>query len=127
MKSILLSLLLLPLLGFAQTNTTQQINVIVIVLTNTNQLQVVINAISNKFPSAVFYKPNPKIVELETQIKLMEKRFREEYNGIPEVFIGDGSETSKTQLDKYVKILEQKEKDLLNIKSKKEELNKLTM
>lgn len=122
MKLIILLFLLLSGSVYAQTNN---VNVIVIVLTDTNQVSMVINAISNRFPSALFYKANPKIVELETQIKLMEKRFKEEYEGIPEVFIGNGSETSKTQLDKYIKIIEQKEKDALNIRAKKDELNKL--
>ena len=124
MKSILLSLLLVTTSLMAQTNI-QPVNVIVIVLTSTNQLSLVLNAISNWYPSAVFHVPNPKTVQLETQIRLMEQKVKEQYEGVPSTYAAPSSETSSNMVNHLQSIWKQKEKDEADIKAKKEELKKL--
>lgn len=124
MKTLLLSLLLVATPLFAQTNT-QPINVVVIVLTSTNQMTMVLNAISNQYPSALFYLPNPKVSVLETQIKLMEQRVKEQYEGVPNTYVALSSEASSNMIDHLETIWKQKEKDEAEIQAKKEELKKL--
>lgn len=110
----------------ADTNS-YPVKIIVIVLTNTNQLPSVIKAITNEIPSTVIsYKIDPRITQLTTQIKLMEKRFEENYKGVPTNYIGDGSQLSQSNLDRLIEVWKQKEVDLKEIDRLKLELEKLT-
>lgn len=100
-------------------------NVFVIVLTNTNQLPAVLHAITNAIPSVVIHKPNPKITELQVQIKLMEKRFKEMYDGIPTTFTASSNSENDKALDQLILIWKQKDVDAEELTKKKEELKKL--
>jgi len=65
------------------------------------------------------------INEKAIQIKLMEARFKENYDGIPESYVGDGSVQSWVTLDKLISIWKQKEIDVAELKTKKDELQKM--
>jgi hypothetical protein len=116
-KSIILSLLL-------ATPIMAQ-NIFVIVLTDTNQLPAVLHAITNAIPSVVIHKPNPKITELQVQIRLMEKRFKEVYEGVPTTFTAPSNLENDKTLDYLILIWKQKDVDAEAITKKKEELKKL--
>ena len=126
MRVLLLALLLAALPVVAQDpNPTPQVNVIIVVLTSTNQLPLVLKAITNQYTSTVIIKQNPKVAQLETQIRLMEGRFKENYDGLPNDYIGDGSAQSQATLDKLIALWKQKETDTAEIEAKKDELKKL--
>ena len=130
MKTLILAALLaiIPLVAQETTNTPL-FNVLVIVLTDVNQLPMVLKAITNAIPpsssAVVIRKTNPKIAQLETQIRLMEARFTENYKGVPDTYIGDGSDQSQTTLDKMIMIWKQKEVDQADINKIKAELVEL--
>lgn len=117
LKSIILSLLL-------ATPIMAQ-NIFVIVLTDTNQLPAVLYAITNAIPSIVIHKPNPKITELQLQIRLMEKRFKEVYEGVPTIFSAPSNSENDKTLDQLILIWKQKDVDAEAITKKKEELKRL--
>lgn len=118
--------LLSPYTSLAQSKTNNPpVNVFIIVLTSTNQLPSVLNAITNSLPDAVVYRPNPKISQLETIIRLMEEKFKETYSDVPETFVGNGTPESSASLDKLIAIWKQKKIDAEVIKTKKDELKKL--
>ena len=133
---ILLTLLACFTLALVKASTpevtpqvTPQVNVVVIVLTDTNQLPIVLRAITNAVPTAVVYKPHkphPKVVALEAEIKLMERRFKETYDGYPDTYAAPSTPEGTAQLDRLINLWAWKAKDAATIQAKKDELSKWT-
>ena len=130
---IFFTLLACFVISLGQTPTAQvtaqvtpQVHVVVIVLTDTNQLPIVLRAITNAVPTAVIYKPHPKVVALEAEIKLMERRFKETYDGYPDTYAAPFTPEGSAQLDRLINIWAWKAKDAATIKAKKDELDKWT-
>ena len=119
------SILLLSPPIIAETNNVPPVSIIIIVLTNTNQLPELLYAITNQIPSVVIHNTNPKLIELKTQLRLMESRFNEVYSGVPNTFAGESNPINDKTLDQLIAIWKQKDIDISKISLVKEEIKKL--
>jgi hypothetical protein len=125
MPWLVMGLLLIMIRAFASEPTNApKVSVVVVVLTDTNQLPIVLRAITNAVPSAVIHRTDPKLSALETEIKMMERRFKEAYDGLPTTYNSTSTPESDTVLDKLIVAWAQRDKDAAAIQAKKEELNK---
>lgn len=135
MKTLLGILLLtigLMLVIFAQNDAKNEVdkppvNVIVIVLTNTNQLSMVLQIITNQIPSAVIYRINPKIMELETRIRLEERHIEEKWGNLPKTYVSNTSTHSAQAITNLMQAWAEKDIAVSNLNQKKLELGKMKL
>jgi len=127
-KLLLLVIFLLSATLRAQetnNNVIPQINVVVVLLINTNHLPIVLKSITNRFTNAKLYLPDPKIPILETQIRLQERRIMELTNGLPTSFVSNTDTKSTQSLTNLMIAWEEYDVAMSNITIKKIELKNL--
>lgn len=104
-----------------------KVNTIVFIVVGTNQLQETIEIIKKNFQEStvIINEDNSKIKEMEVEIRMMESRFTEKYDGVPQTYTGNGSVESQKTLDRLILIWNDQKKDKTEIDLKRTELSGL--